>query len=88
MIRIAKMSKKEAAIYLLCITLFFLTSLCLLITGMIFFGAEPKRDGAVNLLIIGGVLMFLTLFGIMLTTISSNYVEKRLKDKSDSEHRS
>lgn len=88
MIRIAKMSKKEAAIYLMCMTIFFLTSLCLLITGMIFFGAKPKRDGAISLLIIGGVLMFLTLFGIMLTTISSNYVEKRLKDRSDSEHMS
>lgn len=81
MVRIANMSKRSAAWFILCLSINFLIAISLLLIGLIFVEADTQPSWALPLIIVGAVLVFLTTFNIMLATISSNYVEKRIKNK-------
>lgn len=85
MIKIANMSKKAALGYIINLTLQFFAAISLLLTGLIFIEADPVPDWALPLIIIGSIFVFTTTFTIMLATISSNYVERRLKKNSKKE---
>ncbi len=82
--KIASMSKKSSAIYLALLSLLFLLALGLLITGLILL--NPKDEAITTLSIvltsIGGFGLLVSVFGVALTAIASNYV-RRSDEKSD-----
>lgn len=78
MIRIANMSKKSAGWYIFFLSINFLVAISLLLVGLIFIEADTAPSWALPLIILGAILVFTTTFTIMLATISSNYVEKRI----------
>lgn len=82
MLRIATMGKKATLTYILLLTLDFLVALGFMITGLIFL--IPEQDPpkfAIPFTIVGAVLLFVMVVAIMLTTLSSNYVEKKMTEE-------
>ena len=78
MISISKMSKKASAIYLSVLSALFFAFLILLIYGLILIdpGKGNPTPLALILTISGGVGLILSVLGVALTTIASNYVKK------------
>lgn len=77
MYAIAGMSKKASAIYLGVLTFFFVSALSFLIFGLILIDQRNGNPYGIPLAITGGVLMFLVISTIAVSSISSNYVRKR-----------
>lgn len=78
MLKINNFSKKATIIYLCFLTLFTITSLCLLITGLIFYTStlDPKPSFALAFIISSSICLFIELLTVILSTIASNYVSK------------
>lgn len=80
------MSKKASIVFLSILTFCVVISLGLLISGLIMITSDvnPSYSLSLSLIISGGVCIFIELVIILITAISSNYMEsiKRKKDKS------
>lgn len=82
------MSKKASAIYLSVLSTLFFVFLVLLISGLILI--DPDKGAptplALGLSITGGVGLILSVLGVAITTVASNYVRKNqnkdLKNKN------
>lgn len=83
MCRIAKMSKKASAIYLALLSFLFLLALGVLITGLILINPQDEAITTLSIVLtcIGGFGLILSVFGVALTAIASNYV--RRSDEKD-----
>ena len=74
---IARLSKKGSAIFISLLSLFFLISLGVLLSGVILLTSpNPVSLAGILRTGIGGIVVFLTLAAVALTSISSNYVRK------------
>lgn len=83
---IARLNKKKSLIYLLTVTIIFIISVVLLLVGLIYMVPhQPYPVFAVVFVIIGGILMFLSLATVALTSLSSNYIvdDEKEEDKKD-----
>ena len=78
MFAIARMSKKASLIYLILLSSLFLASLILLLAGLI--QIDPVNnvytESSIPLVVCCGISLFVSVFGVALTTIASNYVRK------------
>lgn len=88
MVAISKMSKKASAIYLSVLSTLFFVFLVLLISGLILIDPDKgvPTPLALGLSITGGVGLILSVLGVAITTVASNYVRKNqnkdLKNKN------
>lgn len=85
MVKVAHMSKKAAVVYCINLTAQFLLAVSLLLTGLIFLDATERPVWAIPLIVVGAVFLFTTTVTISIATVSSNYVEKRLKAEEQEE---
>lgn len=82
MLRVATMSKKGTVVYIVMTTIDFLAALTCLLVGLIFVRPiDSPAPFAIPLIIVGAVLSFIMVFLIMLTSLSSNYVEKKMTEE-------
>lgn len=76
---IANMSKKTSIVYLSILSFVFLVSVFLITTGLIFIvPGEDIPSYAIPFLVCGCVCLFISVIGVAITTIASNYVRKNL----------
>lgn len=74
---ISRMSKKASTVFISVVSFVFLVSLVLLMSGVIYMtNGVGYPQFAVNITIIGAILIFLSIAAVALTTLSSNYVRK------------
>lgn len=83
LIALATMSRKVAAIYCVILSIVFFASASILLSGLILLEPSGVSSLSLTLTIVGAVLLFLVTFTLMLTTVSSNYVEKHLKEEAE-----
>lgn len=78
MFLIARMSRKASAIYLSILSFLFVGFLSMFIAGLILI--DPKtgvcQPHAIIMAVLGGLGLILTVSGVALTAIASNYVRK------------
>lgn len=85
---ISRLSKKGSAIFISLLSLFFLISLGILLSGVILLtSSNPIRLTGILRTVIGGIAVFMTLAAVALTTISSNYVRKNPEKNPKSENK-
>lgn len=76
------MSKKGTIFYIIVTTLDVLVALSFLIVGLIFVRpVDNPSPFAIPFIIIGAICSFIMVFLIMLTSLSSNYVEKKMTEE-------
>ena len=84
---IARLSKKGSAIFISLLSLFFLISLGVLLSGVILLTSpNPVSLAGILRTGIGGIVVFLTLAAVAFTSISSNYVRKNPDKNPENEN--
>ena len=79
MLRVATMSKKTAVAFIIVMVLDFFAALTMMYVGLLYLRPDvTPPDFAIPLTIAGSVLLFVDAILIMLSSLSSNYVEKKM----------